>query len=101
MGGTTIRVEQGSGNIYADLELADAEDMLVKAKLAYKISEIISQRHLTQIAAADLIGLPQPKLSGMLRGQFRCISECKMLDCLNKLGLDVTIEENIFKPRKR
>ena len=91
MSDINIEVEQGSGNVYADLGMPNAEEMLVKARLATKISEIIKHRHLTQSEAADIVGLPQPKLSGMLRGQFRGISESKMLDCLNKLGRDVQI----------
>jgi predicted XRE-type DNA-binding protein len=86
-----IGIEQGSGNVYADLGLANAEEMLVKAKLAAKISEIIRHRHLTQGQAAEIVGLTQPKLSGMLRGQFRGISESRMIDCLNRLGRDVEI----------
>ena len=86
-----IEIEQGSGNVYADLGMSDAGEMLVKARLAAKISEIIKHRHLTQNEAADIVGLTQPKLSGLLRGQFRGISEAKMLDCLNKLGRDVQI----------
>jgi predicted XRE-type DNA-binding protein len=86
-----IEIEQGSGNVYADLGMSDAGEMLVKARLATKISEIIKHRHLTQNEAAGIVGLTQPKLSGLLRGQFRGISEAKMLDCLNKLGRDVQI----------
>jgi predicted XRE-type DNA-binding protein len=84
-------IEQSSGNVYADLGDTNADEMLVKARLAYKISEIIKHRHLTQTEAALLLGLTQPKLSGLLRGQFRGISETKMLDCLNRLGRDVQI----------
>lgn len=86
-----IEIEQGSGNVYADLESRDADEMLVKARLATKIGEIIKHRHLTQQQAAEILGIPQPKLSGMLRGQFRGISETKMLECLNRLGRDVQI----------
>jgi len=84
-------MEEGSANVYADLGLADAEEMLVKAQLASKIGEIIKRRRLTQSAASDIIGLPQPKLSGLLRGQFRGISQPKMLSCLTRLGRDVDI----------
>jgi predicted XRE-type DNA-binding protein len=84
-------IEEGSGNVYADLGLPEAADMLVKAQLAMKIGEIIKRRHLTQIQAADVLGMTQPKLSNMLRGQFRGISESKMLDCLARLGRDVKI----------
>ncbi len=84
-------IETGSTNVYADLGIADPAEMLVKAQLAGKISEIIRQRRLTQTQAAQLLGMTQPKLSHMLRGQFRGISEAKMLEYLTKLGRDVEI----------
>lgn len=86
-----IEIEASSGNVYADLQLADAEAMHVKAQLASKIADIIRHRHLTQQQAAEILGIPQPKLSGLLRGQFRGISETKMIECLNRLGRDVQI----------
>jgi len=86
-----IKAQESTGNIFADLGVEDAEKMEVKARLAFKISEIIKHRHLTQTQAAEVLGMPQPKLSGMLRGQFRGISETKMLECLNRLGRDVQI----------
>ncbi len=86
-----IGIEKGSGNVYADIGSEEADAMHVKASLASKIAEIIKHRHLTQQQAADILGMTQPKLSGMLRGQFRGISEAKMLDCLNRLGRDVQI----------
>lgn len=86
-----IDVETSSGNVYADIGLPDADEMLVKAQLAQKIGEIMKSRRLTQVAAAELFGMTQPKLSGLLRGQFRGISEAKMLDCLSRLGRDVQI----------
>jgi predicted XRE-type DNA-binding protein len=65
--------------------------MLVKAHLALKIGELIKQSHLTQVEAAELLGISQPKLSGLLRGQFRCVSETKILEYLNRLGRDEQI----------
>ena len=64
-------IETGSGNVYADLGYADAETSLVKAQLASKIGDILKRRKLSQTQAAEITGLPQPKLSGLLRGQFR------------------------------
>lgn len=84
-------IERGSTNVYADLGMPNAEEMLVKAQLATKIGEIIRRRKLTQVEAARLLGIPQPKLSNMLRGQFRGISEAKMLECLTRLGRNVRI----------
>ncbi len=86
-----FEIEHGSTNVYEDLGLPNAAEMHVKAILAAKIGEIIKHRYLTQIQASEILGMPQPKLSGMLRGQFRGISEAKMLDCMNRLGRDVEI----------
>lgn len=84
-------IERGNINVYADLGLPDAEEMLIKAQLATKIGDIIKQRKLTQVQAAELLGISQPKLFGLLRGQFRGISETKMLECLTRLGRDIQI----------
>lgn len=84
-------IETGSTNVYADLGMPDAEEMWVKAQLASNIGEIIKRRKLTQVQAAELLGITQPKLSGLLRGQFRGISETKMLECLTRLGRDIQI----------
>jgi len=92
------KIEKGSMNVYADLGVAEAEEMLVKAQLASKIAEIIKLRKLTQTQASSLLGMTQPKLSNMLRGRFRGISETKMLECMTLLGRDVQI---VVKPVSR
>lgn len=86
-----IEISRGSGNVYADLGYPDAEKMLVKAKLVRKISEIIRGKGLTQVETARILGLTQPKVSALLRGQFRGISERKLIECLTSLGRDVEI----------
>ncbi|WP_095078464.1 helix-turn-helix domain-containing protein [Pseudomonas sp. Irchel s3h17] len=86
-----IEIEESTGNVYEDLGGADANEMRVKAQLATKIGEIIKARHLTQVQAADILGLSQPKLSEMLRGKFRGVSEAKMMECLSRLGRDIQI----------
>ena len=86
-----IEIEESSGNVYADRNSADAGEMLIKAHLASKICSIIKARHLTQVQAAAVLGLPQPKVSEMMRGKFRGISETKMIDCLARLGRDIQI----------
>jgi predicted XRE-type DNA-binding protein len=77
-----IAIEQGSDNPYADLGRPDADEMRVKAELAHQIARLIKSRRLTQQRAAELLGMPQPKLSEMLRGKFRGISQAKMKECL-------------------
>ncbi|HGH3374235.1 TPA: helix-turn-helix domain-containing protein [Kluyvera cryocrescens] len=84
-------IEVSSGNVYADLGMHDAEQMQLKAQLAQIIGDILQIKGLTQSQAAQILGMTQPKLSHLLRGQFRGISEAKMLECLVKLGRDVEI----------
>lgn len=88
---TALGVERSSGNVYADLGVADADQMLVKAELTAAISSIISARGLKQAEAARLVGLTQPKLSNLLRGHFHGVSERRLIDCLTRLGRDVEI----------
>ena len=95
---TNITIEASSGNVYADLGKANAQEMLVKAKLASKIGDIIKRQSLTQQQAAVLLAMSQPKVSMLLRGQFRGISEAKMLECLARLGRDIDI---VVKPARR
>jgi predicted XRE-type DNA-binding protein len=64
----TITIAQGGGDVYSDLGMADGQEMLVKAKLASKISDIIKQQNLTQQQAAEVLAMPQPKVSLLLRG---------------------------------
>ena len=90
-----IEIEKGSTNVYADLGRADADAMLVKAQLASKIADLIKRRRLTQMEAAELFGMPQPKVAAMLNGRFRGISEEKMMRCLLALGQNVQI---VVKP---
>jgi len=93
-----IEMHEGSGNVYADLGFRDAESMKIKAGLVTKIQDILVERQLTQIAAARIIGLPQPRLSAILRGHFHNVSERKLLACLTALGQDVQI---VVKPAKK
>ena len=93
-------IHEGTDNVYRDLGFPDAEEMLVKAQLVHKISEIIRSKSLTQVEAAKILGLTQPKLSGILRGKFRGVSERKLIDCLTSLGRDVEIVVK-ESPRRR
>ena len=93
-----IKIVEGSGNVYADLGFRDAEAMKVKAGLVTKIQAILQQRGLTQTSAAELTGLPQPRLSAILRGHFHNVSERKLLSCLTALGQDVKI---VVTPARR
>jgi len=86
-----IIVEEGSMNVYADLNYANAGEMQRKSKLAAEIARAIKARRLTQEAAAELLGIDQSKVSRITRGQFRGVSEAKLLELVARLGHDVTI----------
>lgn len=83
--------ELDTGSVYKALDYDDADEMLIKAQLVSKIAEILDRKGLTQTQAAALLGLTQPKLSKLLRGGFRGVSERRLLDCLTRLGRDVQI----------
>lgn len=93
-----VEVEKSQGNVFADLELPDAEDRLAKAALACKISEIITKRHLSQVEAAELLGIDEPKISALVRGRLTGFSLDRLLRFLNILGRDVQI---VVKARPR
>jgi predicted XRE-type DNA-binding protein len=85
------KVEASSGNIFADLGLPDAEEMLLKSAIVIELRRLVSERKLTQTAAAKLIGIGQADLSRILRGQFRGYSEAKLMRMLTAFGQDVEI----------
>ena len=97
----TVSYERGSANVYSDFGYGGAGDMLVKAKLVSRIADLLAERRLTQTRAARLLGVPQPKLSKMLRGQFRGVSERKLMDCLTRLGQDINIVVRTTPEAKR
>ncbi|OJW58065.1 MAG: XRE family transcriptional regulator [Thiobacillus sp. 65-1059] len=87
-----IEVEMGSGNVFADLGLPDAEKLRIKSGLVIEITKAVRKLGLTQDEAARRMGITQPKVSGMLRGDFSNLSERKLMDCLNRLGYDIEIK---------
>ena len=84
-------IEKSTGNVYADLGLPDSAEMKIKAQLAMEIIKLVRRNFTSQSEAALCIGIPQPKLSNLLRGKFSGISVAKMIECLNRLGNDVAI----------
>ena len=85
-------------SVYEDLKYANADEMLVKARLVTEIADQLKLRRLTQAEAAQLLGFSQPKLSNLLRGQFRGVSEKKLMECLTRLGRDIEI---VVRPAPR
>lgn len=85
-------VEVGSGNVFADLGLPEADKLKIKSGLVIEITAAVRKLGLTQVEAARRMGISQPKVSGMLRGDFTNLSERKLMDCLNRLGYDIEIK---------
>jgi predicted XRE-type DNA-binding protein len=87
-----IEVETGSGNVFADLGLPDAEQLKIKSGLAIEIISAIRRLGLTQQEAAQKMGISQSKVSGLIRADFTNLSETKLMECPNRLGYDIEIK---------
>ena len=86
-----VEVWSGSDNVYADLGLPDAEKLKIKTGLVIEIRRAMRRLGLTQQAAAQRMGITQPKVSDMMRGDFSNLSERKLMDCLTRLGYNIEI----------
>lgn len=88
---TSSKVTPGSGNVFGDLEIPDAEEYQAKAKLALRILEIIKTRKLSQTKAAALLRVDQPKISALMHGRLDGFSVERLFRFLNTLGRDIEI----------
>jgi predicted XRE-type DNA-binding protein len=100
--GTTkklVRIEQGSGNVFADLGFSNPDLALAKAELVKRIRELIEERQLTQVRAAKLLGLDQPKVSALVRGRVEGYSIDRLFRFLTALGqrVEITVRSNAGK----
>jgi predicted XRE-type DNA-binding protein len=92
----------GGGNVFADVGLPDAEELLAKAKIASTINQVMQARNLTQKKAAELMGIDQPKVSKIIRGRLREFSAEWLLARLLRMGMDVDIiiHTNVPDPKR-
>ncbi len=86
-----VEIRRGSGNVYADLGLPDADKLKIKTGLVIEIRKAMRSQGLTQQEAAKRMGITQPKVSDMMRGELSNLSERKLMDCLTRLGYDIEI----------
>lgn len=98
-GPSTVTV--GSGNVFADLQLKDADTLMAKSVLAIYIRRAIHERKLTQAGAASILGLDQPKVSALLNGRLEGFSTDRLMRFLNELGCDVRISVSTPHPEMR
>ena len=87
-----VEVQRSSGNVFADLGVPDADKLKIKAGLVIEIRKAMRLLGLTQQEAAKRMGITQPKVSDMMRGDFTNLSERKLMDCLTRLGYDIEIK---------
>jgi predicted XRE-type DNA-binding protein len=87
-----IKSSVSSGNVFADLNLPNPEELLAKAQLAQQINHTIKQRGLTQEEAAVILGVDQPKISALACGKLSGFSIERLFKFLNELGQDITIQ---------
>ena len=98
MSPSAITVKVGRTNVYADLGYADTAEIQRKSQLAGGIARAIKAKRLTEDAAAELLGIDQSKISRITRGQFRGVSESKLMELVAKLGHDIKI---VIGPAKK
>ena len=87
-----IEFEESSGNVFADLGLEDAEELLVRAQIGFHVATLIENRNLKQREAANLLNIAQPDVSHLMNGHFSRFTTDKLLDFLRRLDQKVTIE---------
>ena len=95
-----IPVTPSSGNVFADIGVPEPEEELAKAQLASRIREIVRGSRLTQVAAAAVMGIDQPKVSALLSGRLSHFSSERLMRLLTRLGQDVEVVVK-SKPRRR
>ena len=86
-----IRFEKSSGNVFKDLGLPDADELLLKAELGFEIFRIIEDRGLTQTQAAKILGTNLREISRLRKGKFSHYSIERLLTFLNRLNRDIEI----------
>ncbi len=93
-----IPVKEGSGNVFRDLGFPNPEREQIKARLTLQIYRLVKDRGLTQAAAGEILGIRQPHVSGLMRGQSGNFSVERLMDFLTALGQDIEIT---VKPTRR
>ena len=93
-----IEHAEGSGNVFADLGLPDADERLARSKLGLHVYKLLADRQLPQRDIAALLGIRQPEVSHLMNGHFNRFTTDKLLDFLKRLDRKVTIQINPHHP---
>lgn len=87
-----IEYEESSGNVFADMELENADELYTRASLGYAVRKILNQRQLKQREISILLGIKQPEVSNLINGKYHLFSEGRLIYFLNRLDQTVTIQ---------
>jgi predicted XRE-type DNA-binding protein len=87
----TLKVDPGTGNVFADLGVANAKELKLKVRLAVEVNRVLEERQLSQQTAAGLLGVRQPHVSELVRYRLDRFSVERLMDFLTRLGKDVEI----------
>jgi predicted XRE-type DNA-binding protein len=93
-----IKSEAGSGNVFADLGLADSGELFARSQIGFHIHKIITEKKLKQKEIASLLGIKQPEVSHLMNGHFSRFTADKLFDFLKRLDQKVTIQIRPHKP---
>jgi predicted XRE-type DNA-binding protein len=96
--GTGIEFEEGSGNVFADLGLEDADGLHARSQLGFHVYKILTEMNLKQREIAALLGIKQPEVSHLMNGHFSRFTTDKLLDFLRRLDRKVTIRISPHRP---
>jgi predicted XRE-type DNA-binding protein len=91
-------IEEGSGNVFADLGLGDADELLARAKIGFHVFQILKDKKLPQREIASLLGIKQPEVSHLMNGHFSRFTTDKLLEFLKRLERKVMIRISPHKP---
>jgi predicted XRE-type DNA-binding protein len=83
--------EESSGNVFADLGLEDADELFTRGKIGIQVLRLLKQRNLKQREISELLGIPQPEVSHLMKGEFQRFSEGKLLNFLKRLDMEITL----------
>lgn len=89
---STIEFTKSSGNVFAEMGLNDAEELLTRTKLGFTVRQIIESRNLNQQEIANILNIKKPEVSKLMQGKYHLFSEGRLLEFLNKLNKKITIK---------
>lgn len=87
-----IEIDEGSGNIYADLGLEDADELFTRSQIGFLVFKILEDKKLKQREIGRILGIKQPDVSHLMNGHFSRFTTDKLLDFLKRLNQKVTIQ---------